>query len=83
MRIHYNVIYFIYSTEVSLLFNTIPENNAKLIQSRHEFINSVTIKIVLLIGDETSLHHFTSQAKQAGIQFKTAEATVWWSLIPQ
>jgi hypothetical protein len=50
---------------------------------RHEFKNSVTLKIVLLIGDETSPHHFTAQAKQAGIQFKTAEATIWWSLIPQ
>lgn len=83
MRIHYNIIYFIYSTEVSLLFNTIPEDNAEFIQSQHEFINSVTVKTVLLIGDETSLHHFTVQAKHAGIQFKTAEATVWWPLFPQ
>jgi hypothetical protein len=46
----------------------------------------VTLKILLLIGDDhmmTSPLHFTDQAKQAGIQFKTAKATVWWSLIPQ
>jgi hypothetical protein len=45
----------------------------------------VTLKIVLLIGDDhmmTSPLHFTDQAKQAGIQFKTTKATVWWSLIP-
>jgi hypothetical protein len=39
--------------------------------------NAVTLKIVLLTGDESSPHHFTAQAKQAGLQFRTAETAIW------